>query len=80
MQGDYRGAAEWYERCVDQEMWTNGEHHWAMDQLTRWARRGRSLERLAAEDGWPPVRPQAVPAPGTPTAVAGPPAGTASGS
>jgi hypothetical protein len=50
--GDYHRAAVWYERCIDQNLWNNGEHHWALDQLSRWVGRNRSLERIAEADGW----------------------------
>ncbi len=55
-EGDLRAAAEWYARCLDVNVWSNGEHHWAMRQLSEWVARGRSLERLETEArrGLPP--------------------------
>ncbi|MEO5618932.1 MAG: hypothetical protein ABIS67_14280 [Candidatus Eisenbacteria bacterium] len=48
-EGDLRAAADWYTRCIEVNVWSNGEHHWAMQQLAAWVARDRSLERLAAE-------------------------------
>jgi len=59
--GDLRAAAEWYARAVDVNAWRSGEHHWAMRQLSEWAARNRSLERLGKEQGTPSVRPFAAP-------------------
>lgn len=48
-QGDVAAAAAWYERCLDVNVWSNAEHHWARNQLVAWANRARSLERIAGE-------------------------------
>jgi hypothetical protein len=49
-QGDVRGAAEWYSRCLDVNVWNNAEHFWSMEQLMAWVNRSRSLERLGQEE------------------------------
>ena len=48
-EGNVRAAAEWFTRCLEVNVRSNGEHHWAMLQLSAWAASDRSIERLETE-------------------------------
>jgi len=49
-EGRYRDAAHWYWRCIATNQTSNGEYHWAYEQLYRWMAQEKSLDRLAHEE------------------------------
>lgn len=51
LEGDFRGAAEWYAICLETLQENNGEYHWAGDELFWWAKMGiERRHRLVRDD------------------------------
>ena len=51
VEGRYRAAADWYARCLEMAEVGTAEQRFAAEQLSAWAARRTSLERLAAAEG-----------------------------